>query len=350
MRQASDCLTLRNWCFPVSPDVNTSDLRFRSGELDGLSRLAPDSVMDYRDRQGESDFHLYDTGPEPSPAFLFFNLNTDKGGDAPAAGPVKGAWFRHAAFRRAVSHAIDRDALITSVLFGRGAKNWSFSTPVDKRWSLPDVPHADYDPAEAKRLLASVGMIDRDGDGTVEDAAGHPVRFSLQLQSNPLRVAMANFIRDDLAKVGLQVTLAPLELNTLTAHIDSDFQYDAVLVSRGTRRPDPALAAGFWRSDGTAPWHPRQRRPDSPEQARVDALMDQIVASPDVTSRQRWWRELHTIANEQAWAIWLPVENVTVAVRSHFGNVRPSGLGAGSTAIVWNAEEIFVKPQARETN
>ena len=36
---------------------------------------------------------------------------------------------------------------------------------------------------------------------------------------------MANFVRDDLAKVGIRVTLSVVDFNTLITNVSSDYQY-----------------------------------------------------------------------------------------------------------------------------
>ena len=53
---------------------------------------------------------------------------------------------------------------------------------------------------------------------------------------NKMRVGMANFIRDDLAKVGIKVTLVPVDFNTLITNIRDDLQYDAILLGLQIRR------------------------------------------------------------------------------------------------------------------
>jgi len=88
-------------------------------------------------------------------------------------------------------------------------------------WGGLDVPHDDYNPDGARRLLASLGWRDQNGDGTLEDTAGHPVGFALSVGTgNPAVAATANFIRDDLAKVGLKVTLALMDFNTVSASVN----------------------------------------------------------------------------------------------------------------------------------
>jgi len=340
--------------FVIVPDLEAADLKFRSGEVDamGTGEVRPQNFQWYGEHQQDGDFRLYDLGPQLGPTFLIFNLNDVKDGThQPAVGPVKGAWFTKAVFRRAVSLAIDREAMIRSVLFGEGATYWSFSTPSDKKWALPDVTHFDYDPTEARRLLSSLGLEDRNGDGVREDGQGHSVAFSLMVTANnAMVVGLCNFIRDDLATVGIKVTLAPVEFNTLISHIDGDWQYDTALFGRGVQRPDPSFAASFWMSSGDHPWHRLETSPDSPEERKVDDLVRQIVASTDRAKRLAAWRELHTIANEQAWVIWLPVQNIKVPVRDRFANLHPSPVLGSTISVLWNAEEIFVKPQGRASN
>lgn len=334
--------------FLMVPDLEAADLKFRAGEVDaiGVSLVKPANYQWYAEHQTENRFRLHDLGPELGVRYLVFNMNTPKAG--PAQPPFKAAWLRNATFRRAVSLAIDRDAMVTSVLYGEGSKYWSYSTAGDKRWALPDVPHYDYQPEQARRLLASLGMVDRDGDGILEDASGHPVSISLKTTANnESRVAMANFVRDDLAQVGIKVTLAPQEFNSLIANLESDYQYDVILIGRIVRRPDPSFGGVFWRNLFR---HWRKEGPASPEQAKAEQLISQIDSSPDAARRLGWWRDLHTIANEQAWVVWLPAQNLKAPIRDRFANVRPSSLIGGAVSILWNAAEIFGKPQARETH
>ncbi len=64
------------------------------------------------------------------------------------------------------------------------------------------------------RLLARLGFRDRDGDGVIEDSKGNPVRFTLKTNAGNVRVQMANFVRDDLARVGIQCSVAAVDFNT----------------------------------------------------------------------------------------------------------------------------------------
>jgi peptide/nickel transport system substrate-binding protein len=339
----------------IVPDQDAADLKFRSGELDGLDNIKPENYKWYETNQQKGSFTLYELGPELNSRFFWFNLNKVQPpvqGDKPVPGkkvgdtfvdPVKYAWFSNQMFRRAVSMAVDRDAIIKSVFFGEGEKNWSQMGRSNKAWHVPDLVHYDYNPAESKRLLASIGFTDRNGDGVVEDTKGNPITFTLKTNAdNVMRVAAANFVKDDLAKVGIRVVLAPVDFNTLITNLRSDFQYEAMLLGfQSGVPPSPASGQNVWRSTGeTHVWFARQQKPATPDEARIDQLMDEILTNQDQAAQKRAWREIDTILSEQSWLIHLPILKAKVPVSNRFGNVQPSVM---AHRILWNAEQFFVK-------
>src|SRR5207247_1001490 len=111
----------------------------------------PENYRWYADHQKQGDFTLFDLGPRLSTNMFWFNLNkVRKQVKGKKLGqiyvdPVKYAWFNNRDFRRAVSMAIDRDAMITSIFFGSGVKNWSTMTPGNKLWYSSNVVHFDYE-------------------------------------------------------------------------------------------------------------------------------------------------------------------------------------------------------------
>jgi peptide/nickel transport system substrate-binding protein len=335
--------------FVSVPDQDAADLKFRAGELHGLERVKPENYRWYADNQQKGNFTLHDIGPDLNTNFFWFNLNTVKeaGGSKKVGDPVISAvkyqWFRHPEFRRAVSMAIDRQAMIPSVFFGEGHKNWAIATPANKLWHSADLVRYDYNPAEAKKLLAGLGFKDGNRDGVLEDPRGNPVSFTLKTNSdNTLRVALGNFVKDDLAKIGIKVALTPVEFNTLITNIRADYQYDAILLGlQSGIPPDPGMMQNLYRPSGmTHFWNMAQPKPETPEEARIDALMDEIVTVLDPVARKRAYKDVESIVNEQAWFIWLPIANQKLPVSNRFGNVQPSIL---AHRILWNAESFYVK-------
>ena len=135
---------LNELVYLIVPDQDAADLKFRSGELDAVDNVKPENYRWYADNQAKGGYTLYNVGPENNSRFFWFNLNKvqpprrgeklppgKRVGDS-LADPVKYAWFSNPVFRRAVSMAIDRDALIRSVFFGEGTKAGPLPVPATK--------------------------------------------------------------------------------------------------------------------------------------------------------------------------------------------------------------------------
>jgi peptide/nickel transport system substrate-binding protein len=172
--------------FLVVPDLNTATLKFQAGEVDGIDNVKAEDYRTFARNQASGGYTLYDLGAALTSNFFWFNLNTVKqpGGrrpvGAPYADPVKYGWFSSRDFRRAMSMAIDRDAIIRSIFFGDGVRNWSLMTPGYRAFFAPRNTVPDYDPAAARRLLARIGV--RDGVAPGRGRAGQPRALHAQDQ------------------------------------------------------------------------------------------------------------------------------------------------------------------------
>ena len=337
--------------FLIVPDQNTAALKFDAGEVDALDDVKPENYATYSSQQQKGNFTFYDLGPALNTNFFWFNLNKvrepvpgKKVGDT-YVDPVKYGWFNKRDFRIAVSKAIDRDAIVRSVFHGDAVKNWSTLTPGNKMWYTPDVVHFDYDPAGAKKLLAGLGWKDKNGDGYLEDEKGNTISFTLKTNSsNALRVNMANFIRDDLAKVGIKVIPSPIEFNTLITNLRSDFQYESILLGlQSATPPDPGMGQNVWKSSGlTHYWNIKQPKPETPAEARCDQLVEANLATNDLAERKQSWKGMQDAINGEAFVEWLPVLVYKVPIRNRFGNIHPSVI---PHRIIWNIDRVFLKPQ-----
>jgi peptide/nickel transport system substrate-binding protein len=340
----------------VVPDQDAADLKFRAGGIDAVDDVKPENYRWYEENQQKGNFTLYDVGASQATHLMWFNLNKVQPpirGAKPTHGKrlgepfvdrVKYEWFSNGNFRRAISMAIDRNALIRGAFYGYGEKNWSQSTSSNKEWYSPDLIKHDYNPAEAKKLLSGLGFKDTNGDGFLEDARGNPVSFILKTNSsNALRISMANFIRDDLAKIGVRMTLTPIDFNTLISNIIDNFQYDAILLGfQSSVPPTPFGGQNMLRSSGEShQWFIRQQKPATPEEARIDRALDEMLTSQDRQMQKASWKEIQNIINDQAWFIWLPIQTIKLPVSNRFGNVQPSVM---AHRILWNIDRVFVKP------
>ncbi len=333
--------------FLIAKDQDAIALRFHAGELDALDNVKPEDYAAFEKQQQAEKFTLYDIGPSLNTNFFWFNLNRVR---EPRAGKHVGdpeveswkyAWFVDPVFRRAVSHAVDRDALSRGPLYGFGRKNFAVYSEANKLWYADSLPVFDYDPAESRRLLASLGFRDTNGDSLLEDAKGHRVSFTLQYNAdNNVRKAMAELIQSDLRKVGVEVIPQGVEFKALTTHLDSDYQYEACLLGLQTSvPPDPGIGGTFWLSSGRMHyWWPRQTRAVLPVDQRLDALFAEVSRPGPLAERKKVSDEMQRVFNEECMVIWLPTQIVRVPVRDRFANVDPNPM---PHRILWNIDRVY---------
>ncbi|TVR78843.1 MAG: peptide ABC transporter substrate-binding protein [Rhodospirillales bacterium] len=123
--------------------------------------LTLDQAIAFERRHGDRFVILY----RPGLAYEHVDLNLDN--------PV----LADARVRRALLHAIDREAINSELFAGRQPVALSNVNPLD--WVFTeDVPHYPYDPAEAARLLDEAGFADR-RRGMRRDQDGRPLSLEI---------------------------------------------------------------------------------------------------------------------------------------------------------------------------
>lgn len=302
----------------IIPDQNTEGLRLESGEIDLMANadVRPDDYATFKRSADAGRLRLITVGVGLDPNLLWFNLSDSL---RPTA-----RWIRERAFRTAISHAVNRQAMADTVYLGEGVPIYGPVTPGNKTWYSPAAPQQPHDVARAKALLASIGLTDRNGDGLVEDAAGQAVRFSIVTQKgHTLRERSAAMIQEHLRQVGITVDIASLDVGALRQQW-LDGNYDSIFFGIQASATDPALNPEFWLSSGPFHfWHPSQTTPATPWEAAIDDLMRRQAVAQDLAERQRLFAEVQRIFGEELPAIYFVAPRVTVAVGRRVGNPTP---------------------------
>jgi len=330
--------------YMVVGDQNAELLQFKRGEVDYLAAKGEDYPGLRKDEAG-SNYTVCRLGPATGSNFLFFNQNLERD---PATGrgyvdSVKLSWFRNVNFRRAVAHALDKQNMINIVMNGLGYPQWSPMTPSEGYFYNPDVPKYEYDPQKAVKLLASEGFSDRNGDGVLEDASGHPVEFSFITNSgNVVRGKIAEIIRKDLETLGFKIHYQVLEFNSLIQKIDNPpYEWDAVLLGL-TGGVEPQFGRNVWHSSGGLHmWYPRQKTPSTPWEAAIDSLFDIGVKEIDNEKRRTVYNEWQRIAAEKLPMIYTVLPERIYCLANRFGNVNPTPNGG----LLHNLEYLYVKKE-----
>jgi peptide/nickel transport system substrate-binding protein len=182
---------------PIVPDPQSTFLALQNGQVQTATRPAPPELQERIG--GARDVETVEGKRFSS---IFFRFNAER---PPLDQPE---------FRRALDMAINRQALVDTVLLGRGRPGSpSFMHP-DSRWFEPQ--EAAFDPEQAGAVLDETGITDSDGDGTRE-YEGEPVSLSVIVPANdPLQIRTAEIVAQQLREVGIELRPESLDPGTLS--------------------------------------------------------------------------------------------------------------------------------------
>jgi peptide/nickel transport system substrate-binding protein len=326
----------------VVSDGNAALARLNQNSLDIYDRIRPTDYASLRNATGA--VRAYDLGPGLVTDYCWFNLNEGQSAAGkPFVDPVRQAWFKDVRFRRAVSHAFDRASISGNTLKGLATPLYGFVSPGNRDWAATEVPTIAYDLEKSRALLKVAGYTTR---GTAEapeliDAQGNRVEFTLivPLESEP-RKTEAAIIQEDLARLGIRMQVAPIEVGELTRRRTQSYDYEAILFGASISEPDPSSYTNFiFSSSEEHQWHPKQPKPATDWEARMDELAAAQARERDPQKRKALFRDIQLIFAEQLPIIPIVARHVIVAAGTRIGNYRPSAFYPYS---LWNADELFI--------
>lgn len=299
------------------------------GEYDLIDSLAPDYFELLRKRDPGL---VRELGPSLNTEQLWFN-------QAPAS-PLPAwekAWFQNRAFRVAVSQAIHRSDLARIAYLGHATPAYSFISPANSFWYNRSLSAPQTDVAAAKASLAAAGFNLHGAE--LVDAAGHPVKFSILTNAgNAAREKMATLIQQDLAALGIRVTVVTLDFPALIERLMHTQDYEACLLGLENVEPEPNAMMNIWLSSSpNHQWNPSEKTPATAWEAEIDRLMNQQAASPVDEERKKAIDRVQQIVAEQQPFIYLVYPNALVAVSPKLQGVQPAVL---EPRLTWNVERL----------
>jgi peptide/nickel transport system substrate-binding protein len=226
--------------FKVIPDYTSRILQLKKGEIDFVEKI---KVEDIDELKNEEQLVIV---PVTGREYDYIGWNNIEPAEFSRGRIKSNKFFGSSNVRKALSMAINRKEILEEYLMGVGELSSSPVSSVFKSVFNKEVKPYDYDPIEAKQLLALEGWIDVDGDGILEKGNAE-FKFTLYYPvGNPLREYAATVIKNNLKSVGIDVATEKIELGTF---IDELYQKKLNSWMAAWYIPIPLELKAYWYSD-----------------------------------------------------------------------------------------------------
>lgn len=302
--------------FRMIGEESTRRLELENGNLDVINPISPERASEIT----------------AQPDFRFESMQ-DRFYDYVAWNGSRFEPFRDPAVRSALSHAIDREAILTGLGIAEHARPAGGPyPPIFTGLSDAAVKPDPYMPDSASSILAGLGWSDRDGDGVLE-RDGQPFRFTLLTQDgNQRREQAAELIQAQLADIGVDATISLVEFNTLLGTMFESRDFEAVLMGWQVGLDPGYLVGQFWPPD-----HPLN------VMGYASATLDSIIplAQRAATAQEAapyWKAAARTIARDRPYAFLWFFDDLVVLNES-VGNTRIDTYGMFQNLHEWTIGE-----------
>lgn len=215
---------------------------FKNGEIDSASSLSPERIAGVIEAENAASAGTLRTAPLPRVFGVFFNQNEQE-------------IFTDASVRKALDKAIDKDKIVSDILFGHGEVLSGPFPPGALGFERGDadsferIASSEDRLKEARSILLEGGWVYGEGEKVWKKKQGGETKtlaFSLSTSDVPELKAVAETLVRNWSALGAQASLKVFEAGELNQSIIRPRKYDALLFGIIVgRSPDPYA---FWHS------------------------------------------------------------------------------------------------------
>jgi peptide/nickel transport system substrate-binding protein len=290
---------IRRVVYSIVPEVNVALQMLKKGEIDVMTVRPIQWVRQTNSEKFLTSFYRLEYY---TPNYNYIGWNTRK------------EVFRDRRVRRALTHLINREAILQKLLFGLG-EVVSGTSYIHSAYYNKNVAPWPYDPARGRALLKEAGWIDRDGDGYL-DRNGRKFSFTFTMASaSKFGERLGTILKEDFARSGIEMNIMRYEWAVFVQKLDKR-EFDAVTLAWSLS----------WEEDPYQLWHSSQVAQGSNFCGFSNPEADSIIARArvefDTGRRVRLFHRFHEILHMEQPYTFLFCSPSLVVVSRRFDNVR----------------------------
>lgn len=267
--------------FRIIPDASTQLLAMEQGEIDYVNRIPN---VDVKRLQSKGGFTLVQSssGPGGGNCIVTLSFNLDR------------KILQMIEVRKAIAYAIDRRRIVDQVLFGWGRiAEAPISSAISWAHSPESLAAYNHDLAKSEALLASAGL-KKDSDG---------VLLSLDVVHFPRFNKYAAVVKQDLAKVGINLVSRPLDRAAAVDAIFKQRNFDTNIISYcNGLDPDIGVKRMYVSNNiGPIPFS----NGSGYRNETIDELFNAAGQTSNLDERRKYYREVQKILGQDLPYWWL---------------------------------------------
>lgn len=316
---------LQEYVFKYYHDSASAFNAYLQGAVNGVSDLDKTILSESLRNPGLSVYSVV----KPEIAMVLFNLNNSK---------VE--FLQDKNIRRALLMGLDRRGMINNVLHGQGIiadvpllpNTWAF---------YANNPRVDQNVQQAGNMLKEAGfLIDQAGSG-LRKKSGTELSFSLVHPDDTYHTIIAETLKSDWVKLGVNVILIAVPYDTLVLDYLQPLTYEAALVDLNyTRSPDPDPYPFWDQAEQTGGQNYSQW-----ENRVASQYLEEARVTMDLGNRAKLYRNFQVIFSEElpALPLFYPVYNF--GIDDSIQGVRVGPMFDQSDRF-WNISDWFLLAQS----
>ncbi|HVJ92372.1 MAG TPA: ABC transporter substrate-binding protein [Labilithrix sp.] len=208
--------------------------------------------------------------------------------------------------RKAVAIAIDRERIVRTLLAGHASAASGLLPKA--HWAHSEASALPFDLESARRMLSEAGAL--------------PLRLTLLTSTDRLRGTIARQIAQDMASIGVDLEVVPLEFGTMLARLGAgDFELATLQIPELT---EPNVLRTFLHSSCIPPAGANRGRV---RDAELDRLLDRGAEERDPAARRAVYASLEKLVRDRALFVPLWHEDQVAVTSARAAAFRPSAEG-----------------------